>query len=96
MVVPKVASLCSGGLIEVQHLSPELRKAAPDGQLRSDSGGTLRELEAMHIADAVRRHGGNRTAAAKELGIDPSTLFRKVKSLGIDLPARDGRNREQT
>ena len=43
-------------------------------------------LEAMHIADAVRRHGGNRTAAARELGIDPSTLFRKIRSLGIELP----------
>ena len=94
-IVERAFVLCRGGLIEAQHLPPELRESAPDGQLRSDSGGTLRELEAMHIADAVRRHGGNRTAAAKELGIDPSTLFRKVKSLGIDLPARDGRNREQ-
>ncbi len=95
-IVERAFVLCRGGLIEAQHLPRELRESAPDGQLRSDSGGTLRELEAMHIADAVRRHGGNRTAAAKELGIDPSTLFRKVKSLGIDLPARDGRNREQT
>jgi len=95
-IVERAFVLCRGGLIEAQHLPPELRKSASDGQLRSDSGGTLRELEAMHIADAVRRHGGNRTAAAKELGIDPSTLFRKVKSLGIHLPARDGRNRKQT
>jgi DNA-binding NtrC family response regulator len=47
----------------------------------------------MHITEAIRRHGGNRTAAARELGINPSTLFRKVRSLGIELPDRDGRNR---
>jgi transcriptional regulator of acetoin/glycerol metabolism len=46
----------------------------------------------MHIMDAVRRNRGNRTAAAKELGINPSTLFRKVKSLGIELPKGDGRS----
>ena len=45
----------------------------------------MKALEALHIADAIRRHGGNRTAAAKELGINPSTLFRKIKSLGIEL-----------
>ncbi len=50
---------------------------------------SLKALEAMHIADAIRHHGGNRTAAARELGIDPSTLFRKIKSLNIDLPSHD-------
>ncbi|MCK4276759.1 MAG: helix-turn-helix domain-containing protein, partial [Phycisphaerae bacterium] len=49
-----------------------------------------KSLEAMHITDALRRHGGNRTAAARELGINPSTLYRKVKALGIELPASAG------
>jgi transcriptional regulator with PAS, ATPase and Fis domain len=34
-----------------------------------------------------------RLAAARELGVHESTLFRKVQQLGIDLPARDGRSR---
>jgi PAS domain S-box-containing protein len=84
--------LCRGGLIEAEHLPPDLRRTGPRGHPRPRSGATLRELEAMHIADAVRRHGGNRTAAARELGIDPSTLFRKVKALGIRLPRKDGRS----
>jgi transcriptional regulator of acetoin/glycerol metabolism len=32
-------------------------------------------------------------AAAKELGINPSTLYRKVKALGIELPASSGREK---
>ncbi len=42
-------------------------------------GMTLRSLESLHIADALRRNGGNRKATARELGIDPSTLYRKMR-----------------
>jgi DNA-binding NtrC family response regulator len=85
--------LCRGGIIERGHLPPELRGPATGAPPRQRAGATLCEFEAMHILDAVRRHSGNRTAAAQELGIDPSTLFRKVKALGIELPAKDGRNK---
>ncbi len=81
--------LCRGGLIEPHHLPPSIRG---DSEIKPQLGMgalTLKALEAMHIADAVRRHGGNRTAAARELGVDPSTLFRKIKSLNIALPAHD-------
>ena len=37
------------------------------------------------IEQALRRHEGNRAAAARELGINPSTLFRKLKTLQIDV-----------
>jgi transcriptional regulator of acetoin/glycerol metabolism len=49
-------------------------------------GATLQSIEAFHIADALRRHGGNCSAAAKELGIHRSTMFRKIKALGISVP----------
>ncbi len=46
----------------------------------------LKDWEAILIVDVVRRHDGNRAAAAKELEINPSTLYRKTKSLNIELP----------
>ena len=83
--------LCRGSLIEPQHLPPALQekvsglpRSARAGSRKGKSGLTLRELESIHIADALRRHNGNRTAAARELGINASTLFRKLKSLGLD------------
>jgi PAS domain S-box-containing protein len=88
-VIEHAFVLCRGGLIEPHHLPRPLRGEAEGRPVRGRSPLTLKALEAMHIADAVRRHGGNRTAAARELGIDPSTLFRKIKALGIELPGPD-------
>ena len=86
--------LCRGGMIEMGHLPPELG-ARPKARSNSTSKGmNLRELESLHIADALRRNEGNRKAAAEELGIHPSTLFRKIKDLGIEIPERDGRSRK--
>jgi len=92
-IVEHAFVLCASGIIEARHLPGDIRQAVAGRGKPISPGATLKELEAMHIVDAVRRHGGNRTAAAQELGIDPSTLFRKVKALGISLPETDGRHR---
>jgi DNA-binding NtrC family response regulator len=49
----------------------------------------LQDLEVLHITETLRRHGGNRDAAAEALGIHRATLFRKIKSLGIQVPVGD-------
>ena len=77
--------LCRAGLIEPQHLPPALQAAGKVSR-RFKTGLTLREVEAIHINDALRRHRGNRAAAARELGINASTLFRKVQKLGGAAP----------
>ncbi len=85
--------LCRGGLIGLHHLPPGVRGTASEEGIPGMAGMTLEAMERFLIGDALRRSGGNRTAAARQLGIDPSTLFRKVKALGIELPATDGRSR---
>ena len=62
-----------------------------------DWGGpmTLKALERCRIADALRRQKGNRKRAAAELGIDASTLYRKIKLLDIETPPTDGRGRRR-
>lgn len=77
--------LCPGGLIQPKHLPepfhPKLRETVAPGVK------TLRELEASFISEVLRRHHGNRLAAAKELGIHKTTLWRKIRQLGIALAA---------
>jgi len=41
-------------------------------------------MEKEHIARVLRHHAGNRTAAAKTLGIDRKTLWRKIREYGLD------------
>ena len=47
-------------------------------------GGTLREIERNAIVQTIESCGGNRTQAAQMLGIDRSTLRRKLKEFGIE------------
>ena len=84
--------LCRSGLIELRHLPQEILKSSGLPSLEVSPGTTLRSIEALHISDALRRHHGSRKAAAEELGIHPTTLRRKIKDLGIDAPAQDGRS----
>ena len=85
--------LCRGGLLQLAHLPPELRGSAAGEAAPSIAGMTLEAMERLLITDALRCQHGNRSAAAKHLGINPSTLFRKAKALGIELPEEDGRKR---
>ena len=85
--------LCRGGLIEMDHLPAPLRRPEDAEAPTRWQGLTLQALEKIHIADALRRHGGNRKAAARELAINPSTLYRKMKSLDIGPPREDGRSK---
>jgi PAS domain S-box-containing protein len=82
-VIEHAFVLCRGGLIELAHLPSHLR-GQEDGALSGlPSGLTLAAMEKLLIRNALRRRNGNRAAAARELGIDASTLFRKIKVLGI-------------
>jgi transcriptional regulator of acetoin/glycerol metabolism len=56
---------------------------------------TLDATEAIAILNALKRSRYNRLAAARELGMHKSTLFRKIKRLGILLPEIDGRSKTQ-
>jgi len=85
--------LCRSGLIELRHLPQEILENAGLPLMQVHPGVSLRSIEGLHIADALRRHEGNRKAVAEELGIHLTTLRRKIKDLEIEVPDRDGRSR---
>ena len=92
-IIEQAFVLCRGGLIELNHLPPELRPFST-GRGEPDSM-SLSSMERHLIALALERHNGNRKKAAKDLGINISTLFRKIKDFNIESPPADGRGRRR-
>jgi PAS domain S-box-containing protein len=74
--------LCNGGMIGIAHLPAELNRGAAPAQ--NESGLTLEQAERMHILHALARHDWQREDAAEELGIHRTTLWRKMRKLGIE------------
>lgn len=91
-IIEQAFVLCRGGRVELEHLPPELRPATSAGRDESRPM-SLEAMEKFLIAQTLRRRKGNRKQAAKDLGIDASTLYRKIRSLAIELPEVDGRGR---
>ena len=60
--------------------APVAVAAAPD---------RLLELERQHILQILKQTGGNRSEAARRLGIERKTLYRKALRLGIDLQSSE-------
>ncbi len=89
--IEHAAVLCRDALIQVRDLPPQIRATAVSGGAAGgrpapDRAPGLKDLELIAMLDSLRRHGGNRTAAARALGIDPSTLYRRLKAAGVPLP----------
>lgn len=76
--------LCPGGMIEPGHLPAELSGQAFPAP--SKTGLTLEQAERLHILSTLQRHEWNREEAADELGVHRTTLWRKMKKLGISAP----------
>jgi transcriptional regulator with PAS, ATPase and Fis domain len=76
------------------HLPEELTARASTHRVDTSARSAHDLLDQQVILNALERNGFNRLAAARELKIHKTTLFRKMKKLGLLLPDRDGRNRK--
>ncbi len=93
-IIEQAFVLCRGGIIQIQHLPLELRshRTSVIGEMGSLN---LESMEKNYIIEALHRHQGHRQQAALDLNINVSTLYRKMKALGINLPEFDGRNKNK-
>jgi PAS domain S-box-containing protein len=71
--------MCHGLEILPEHLPPHI---ASYTRLTRESDQSINEKDM--ILQALRRYRGNRSKAAVELGMHRSTLWRKIRSLGIE------------
>ncbi len=83
-IVERAAVLCEGEVIEPRHLPADLQelRARPERKVQ-EQWPTLEENEKLYILSVLEEVGGNKTRAAKILGIDRVSLWRKLKRYGL-------------
>jgi DNA-binding NtrC family response regulator len=72
-------------LADVEAEAQRLPESAPEPVVTAAAPDRLLELERQHILQILKQTGGNRSEAARRLGIERKTLYRKALRLGIDL-----------
>jgi DNA-binding NtrC family response regulator len=76
-IIRGAVAMCDGDLLEPSHLPPSVRRA--DSQARSNRLQTLEQREREYILWVLEEVNGNQTVAARVLGIDRASLWRKLK-----------------
>ncbi len=84
-IIERGVALTRGKVIEKSHLPDDLRGATLQ-TFRKKEGKypSLEEMERSYIQWVLKEVGENKTEAAKYLGIDRVSLWRKLKRLGIE------------
>jgi PAS domain S-box-containing protein len=78
--------LCPSGIIKEEHLPEKFqaKSSIPAIEIASN----MRELEAVFLISVLKKNNWSRKNTAKELNINPSTLHRRLKRLGIKPPKK--------
>lgn len=80
--------LCHGWQIELHHLPLELLESMKEKNTENRESTPLASAEEQAILDALNNFGGKRSPTAQFLGIEKSTLWRKMKKFGIIFPVK--------
>jgi two-component system, NtrC family, response regulator AtoC len=88
-VVERAAILARGDVIEPQHLLFQERREPPGPAVLAEDGGLtltsrLDAIERRELLAALDKYGGNKAEVARALGIHRTTLYYRLKKLGID------------
>jgi transcriptional regulator of acetoin/glycerol metabolism len=71
------------GVIEVVHLPDDIKVGQPSVQGPAAKMGVLADAEREAVIEALKKHGGNVSTAARELAITRATLYRKIKKFNL-------------
>jgi transcriptional regulator with PAS, ATPase and Fis domain len=71
--------------ITAEHISEEIKKSSEEGATAKQGAMTLEEIERQEVIKALRSTGGNRSQAARILGLSRQGLLNKIARYEIEL-----------
>ncbi len=91
--------VCRNHVIGVEHLPESISHCSEPGlKIRSKKFSrqrfSLDDMEKHYVYEALRENDWNRKATAGQMGIHPTTLWRKIKRQNIVTPNQDGRSKQ--
>jgi PAS domain S-box-containing protein len=99
-IIEYATMVCQNSLLRIKNLPENLLRPS-DSKIKmvkeeaGDKAFSLNDIERNFIYEALRQHNWNRTATAAQMGIHPTTLWRKIKRLNLNIPKQNSRSRNK-
>jgi transcriptional regulator with PAS, ATPase and Fis domain len=84
--IESAVAICESKTLDTKHLiffKPRTPRREPTSHSSPLAGKPLEAVERAAIEQTLAKFGGNKTQAAKALGIAPSTLYEKIKKYSL-------------
>ena len=91
--------MCKNSLITLKNLPENLLRALDrnnkiENKETSKKIFSIETIEKDIILETLKKNNWNRKETATQMGIHPSTLWRKIKRLNLRVPNLDGRSKK--
>jgi DNA-binding NtrC family response regulator len=88
--IERLTIFCASGEIGVGDIEREAgaKRAVSTTGVPANGSATLQDIERQHILRVLEEAQGNKSRAARALGIERKTLYEKARRMGIDLQAK--------
>jgi len=98
-IIEYASLVCKKIVLGIEHLPEYLRQQSDNTRIGLSKPPPQKEfsfhdIERNFIFEALRKNSWNRSATAVKLGIHPTTLWRKIKRLKLEIPKTDGRSKK--
>ena len=98
-IIEYASLVCKKIVLGIEHLPEYLRQQSDNTRIGLSKPPQQKEfsfhdIERNFIFEALRENSWNRSVTAAKLGIHPTTLWRKIKRLKLEIPKTDGRSKK--
>ena len=82
-IIERAVVMSTDGKIQIEDTQVHRQATEKNAGLRETLHSTINEIEKRVIANALKEYGGNRSKAAKKLGISRRTIINKIKKYNL-------------